>query len=242
MVSPPAKHPRPHGPQLPLAPAGDRGGRPPSRSGRWHGLRRRIFSLPLTVRALFLGGWFSGNGTRSEIFLSQGLTSKRRFGILSLDGRNLSHGPAHSEPPGNDRLRLGLATPAGCRSAGNGAGLSRSVRGRGPGGPAGWLAADGEDLAARHSLRGSEAVGGGQAAPASPLQPQPADVQPVCRMAPAAAVGRAEHDGGEPPARHGRLPPARASEPFLPPRHAPPRRPLAVQQEDMTLRAAPQSS
>ena len=44
------------------------------------------------------------------------------------------------------------------------------------------------------------------------------------------------------PAQHGLLPPARASEPFLPPRHAPTRRPLEAQQEEMTGRPGLQSS
>ena len=110
--------------------------------------------------------------------------------------------------------------PVDRRHAGNSAALSRPVRGLGPAGPVGWPDADCDDLAVRHSLRGRTAVGGGQAAAASPFQPQPADGQPACRVAPAAPIDRAEHDGGQHPPRHGLLPSARASESILPTRLA----------------------
>ena len=98
--------------------------------------------------------------------------------------------------------------------------VSRSVRGLGPAGPAGWLHAAGDERAVRPARRGRAAVGGGQAAPAGLLQAPPADGQPACRAARAAAISRAEHDGGQHPRRHGWPPSARAAEPFLPTRVA----------------------
>ena len=69
------------------------------------------------------------------------------------------------------------------------------------------------------------------------LQPQPEDGQPAGHMAPNAAVGRAEHNGRQHPPRHGLLPPTWASEPYLPARHAPTRRPPEGQQDEMTRRS-----
>ena len=120
--------------------------------------------------------------------------------------------------------------------------LSRPVRGLGAAATVGLLHAHRDDPAVRQPLRGRDAVSGGQAAPAGQFQQQPADGQPACRMASAAAVGRAEHDGRQHPPQHGLLPPARASEPFLPSRHAQTRRPLEAQQEEMTGRPVLQSS